>query len=138
VPRARLLFSEMCFSTTRYGVMTAGTRATQLASLHHVLFRDYCFDAALLPAVRGLPQVTGLPGAGGGFALDMMPIMEVSDCTFGGNTASEVGGGMYLAGAATSIVNALNLTCDSGRSSIAHEAMSLVVKHRVQPLCTTL
>jgi predicted outer membrane repeat protein len=54
--------------------------------------------------------VAGLPGVGGGFALDMMPIMEVSDCTFGGNTASEAGGGMYLAGADTSIVNALNLT----------------------------
>ena len=68
----------------------------------------------------------------------MMPIMEVSDCAFEGNTASEVAGGMSLTGAATSIVNALNLTCVSRRSSVAHEAMCPVVKHSEQPLCATL
>lgn len=65
-----------------------------------------CCTAVPLP-----PQVTGSVGTGGGFSLNLMPSMQLSDCAFEGNTASQAGGGMSVIGLDTSSFSATNLTC---------------------------
>jgi hypothetical protein len=58
-----------------------------------------------------LRQVTGAVGGGGGFSLNLMPSMLMSDCIFDGNTASQTGAGMAVVGSTTSTFSATNLTC---------------------------
>jgi hypothetical protein len=57
--------------------------------------------------------VTGSIGTGGGFVLNLMPSMQIADCAFAGNTASQAGGGMAVIALDTSSFSATNLTFTS-------------------------